>query len=111
MNTKTPITCRKCGLYPNVETVKLDGKKQRKCSCPKCGLAIYTPLKAEVDCVDRWNAVNEKKRMVVRPNMRSSRPLASAFPEADAGLGWASPLSSMLEDENYCAFADNSYPY
>jgi len=105
MNTKTPITCRKCGLYPKVETVELDGKLQKKCSCPKCGLAIYTPQGVEVDSVDRWNAVNERKKLVVRPGMRSKRPLEKNYAESDAGLGWASPLASMLDEEDFTTFS------
>lgn len=92
--SRTLNACRKCHVLPEVTTVILDRREQLKCSCPKCGLALYTPLGVTPDAVERWNAVNDGK---LRPSPTAPRR-SKLVTEAD--LGAFCPADEE-EDDDY----------
>lgn len=112
MSNYSPIVCRKCGIYPKIETVMLDGMWQRKCHCEKCGLAIYTPQGVAIDAVERWNAVNKDERIRFRPGSRSRKKLVTGE-TALFGDAYKAPatLASLFDDEDYNPFSDHDYLY
>ena len=95
--SRTLNACRKCHVLPEVTTVRLDRREQLKCSCPKCGLALYTPLGVTPDAVERWNAVNDGK---LRPSPTAPRR-SRLVSEADLGAFCPSDEEDAALDYNW----------
>lgn len=75
--------------------------RKRKCFCPQCGLALYLPPGSQPDIIERWNSVNDRSRISVRPGMRSQKALIKGEAEP---IGSFDRLTSIFDDENYDPF-------
>lgn len=101
MTTKTTlIQCRKCGVYPKTDAVKMDGKMQRKVYCPQCGLAVYVPQGVTPSAAERWNGINETRRL--RPDVTAPRR-STLVTEAALGAFLAEPEHHDEDDWWACA--------
>lgn len=104
MNNKknSPVTCRKCGLYPSVGKTMLDGLTHEKVSCPKCGLTMYVLPGSSPSAVERWNAVNDRSApRITRDREQRVLELEELLAPKEHEPYASRPGSRWYDDENY----------